>query len=191
MTKDEIDRMINEAILNGHTHDEILRLIEFLKMQQQYAPQPGLSPTYPPHSVWTTTSGLGLTPEQEKRLQTLKEERKTKQKEEVISAFTALPNYMRQHIVDSILWTRAITIFEKQDEISTEEEMLQSMKDNSFLSNTIRLKPSPPIRIETLHSKYSRIYINEEIVKIDELVQAHAQKCIEEGITGQLNTDSK
>ena len=143
-----------------------------------------------------------MTPEQQNQWYKLTAERYELIKKLKVDSFKALPASIRQYIIDSITWTSSMDEINSAyldplpeerafEQLAEKYEMLREVTGGQSMRHSWgRPKSSTPdISVFTVEggSQYATIRLNEQMIPLKQLVDAHAEQCIADGITGDLN----
>jgi hypothetical protein len=143
-----------------------------------------------------------MTPEQQGQWHKLITERWECIRRLKIDSFKALPASIRQYIIDSITWTRSIgDINQAYIEPLPEERAFEDLhRRYEMLHETVtggrghhswgRTKSNQPdLNVFTVEggAQYATIHLNEQLITLKQLIDAHAEQCLADGITGDLN----
>src|ERR1700677_604939 len=147
-----------------------------------------------------------IPPEKQAALHRLMEERKERTSALKISHFKAMPASMRQYIIDCILWTRTMTSINNAEAPKTPEEAGLEMVINQYetlseittghnpntyhnmiqsmmRSNRMYGANNNVFKFNTDKTPYTAMELDEKVITLKQLMDAHAEQCIADGIT--------
>lgn len=154
-----------------------------------------------------------LSPDEQAQWYKLIEARGEQNKVYKVNVFKQMPASMRQYIIDSISWTTGMRLINQGAVQPTQQEKQLEHLAHKYnqLTEMLTGHSHPFSNMHNLHSAlkqmaheksmgkqavvfsvegpchYAEINLNENIITLKQLIEAHAEQCLADGITGDLN----
>lgn len=136
-------------------------------------------PNYTISTTVSTIADYGLTPEEEKELQSLTEEKNRWLKEQQLKYFQNMPAHLRQDILDHSLIRDLVNGMTNIDE--SKFHSIDRLNELNYRNNHILFKADMDINYDSNY--YSKYLFILNIFSTEELAEAHANATAEESLS--------